>query len=168
VIEPLPVATLVAATVATGLLAGLFWSFTVAVMPGLRQVDDRAFVATMQRINVSIVNPVFLLVFLASPILTLAAALFQLGAADRAALPWAVAGFVLATATIVITFGANIPLNNALDAAGPPEQVGDLAAVRERFEARWVRLNNVRTLTSTAAFACLCWALVLYGRVSAS
>jgi len=39
--------------------------------------------------------------------------------------------------------------------------------VRERFdEARWVRWNNVRTLASTAAFGCLAWALVLFGRAT--
>ena len=163
----LATATLVAATVAMGLFAGLFWSFAVAVMPGLRQASDRTFVEAMQRINVAIVNPVFLLVFLGAPVLTIVAGALQLSADDRAPLPWIVAGFVLSAAAFVATVAVNIPLNNALDAAGPPDQAGDLAGVRERFESRWVRWNIVRAVTSTAAFACLCWALLLYGRAAA-
>ena len=62
-------------------------------------------------------------------------------------------------------FTVNVPLNNQLNAAGAPDRIADLAAVRERFEATWVRWNVVRTVASTAAFGCLTWALVLHGRV---
>ena len=63
---------------------------------------------------------------------------------------------------MVITAAGNIPLNNALDAAGRPvcHRINDLAAVRADFEASWVRLNIVRTLTSTGALACLVWAAI--------
>src|ERR671916_3351001 len=43
-------ATLVAATVAMGLLAGLFYSYACSVMPGLSRTDDRTFVSGMQQI----------------------------------------------------------------------------------------------------------------------
>jgi uncharacterized membrane protein len=57
-------------------------------------------------------------------------------------------------------------LNDKLKAAGAPERIADLAAVREQFnQARWVAWNLVRTVASTAAFGCLTWALVQYGRV---
>ena len=54
---------LIAAVLAVGLIAGLFCAFAYAVMPGLAQTDDRVFVSSMQRINVVIVNPLFLLLF---------------------------------------------------------------------------------------------------------
>lgn len=133
-LDVLTIVALVAATVAMGLFAGLFWTFSVAVMPGLRQVDARTFVGSMQRVNVAIVNPVFLLVFLGAPVLTIVAGVLQLGADDRAPLPWIVAGFVLSAAAFVTTARANIPLNNALDAAGHPDQVGDLEADRVDVE----------------------------------
>lgn len=159
-------ATLVAATVAVGLVAGLFWSFSVAVMPGLRRADARTFVATMQRINVAIVNPLFLVSFLGAPVLTIAAGALGLGTDEWAAFPWILAGLALYGVAFVITIGLNIPLNNALEAAGPPDGIADLAAVRASFEAPWVRWNIVRALASTAALACLSWALVLYGRTT--
>ena len=74
---------------------------------------------------------------------------------------WIVAGLVLYAAVLAVTFAVNVPLNNRLDAA-----TGDPAAARAAFEAAWVRWNLVRTVLSTAAFGCLCWALVLHGRLS--
>ena len=80
-------------------------------------------------------------------------------------LPWILAGAVLYLVVLVITFAINVPLNDRLDAAGDPSRIGDLHAVREQFEAAWVRANAVRTLACTLAFGCLTWALVLHGRL---
>ena len=76
-----------------------------------------------------------------------------------------VAALVLYALVVVLTLAVNVPLNDGLKAAGDPDRIADLAAVRERFnEARWVRWNLVRAIASTVAFGCLSWALVLYGR----
>jgi uncharacterized membrane protein len=158
--------SLLAATLSTGLIAGLFFSFANAVMPALRRVDDRAFVATMQQINRSILNAWFLSTFVGAALITATAAVLQWGD-GRPALPWIIAGLVLYLVMFAITRGVNIPLNDQLDGAGDPDQIADLAAVRGRFEARWVRWNLVRALTSTAAFGVLAWALVLHGRALA-
>jgi uncharacterized membrane protein len=85
----------------------------------------------------------------------------------RSVLPWIAVALILYLVVFVITIGVNVPLNDAIKAAGDPDRIADLAMVRERFdEARWVRWNNVRTLASTAAFGCLAWALVLFGRAT--
>ncbi|WP_046468541.1 anthrone oxygenase family protein [Allosalinactinospora lopnorensis] len=166
-LEVLRGVTLIAATLTMGLAAGLFYAFAVAVMPGLGQSSDRTFVETMQRINVAIVNGWFLVVFFGPLVLPLAAAALHLPVGGRAALPWIAAAFLLYGATIVITIARNIPMNNALDAAGPVDRIADPGEVRARFEGSWVRWNVVRAITSTAAFGCLIWALVLYGRIAA-
>ncbi|KUJ70244.1 hypothetical protein ACZ90_04915 [Streptomyces albus subsp. albus] len=157
-------AALIAATVTTGLGAGLFYAFSCAVMPGLRQADDRTFVTAMQRINVAIVNGWFMISFLGALVLTGLALFLQYRGGDRALLPWLVAALAFYLAMFVITVVCNIPLNNQLDAAGDPGRIHDLAAVREQFETVWVRWNIVRAAVSTAAFGCLSWALVLHGR----
>ena len=36
-------------TIAVGLTSGLYWGFSIAVMPGLRDTDDRAFVDGHER-----------------------------------------------------------------------------------------------------------------------
>jgi uncharacterized membrane protein len=157
-------ATLIAATLTAGLLAGLF--FAVAIMIGLHRVDDRTFIGAMQQINVGIQNGWFLISFLGAPVLAALAVVLHVSAGHRHALPWVAVGFVLAAATFIITVAINVPLNNVLDVAGEPDQITDLAAVRASFEAAWVRWNVIRTVTSTAAFACLSWALILYSRAT--
>lgn len=160
-------AALIAATVTTGLGAGVFYAFACAVMPGLRKAGDRAFVESMQRINVAIVNGWFMLSFLGALLLTgVAVACHVPGGDGRRVLPWVTAALVLYLAVFVITVAVNIPLNDALDAAGDPDRIADLTAVRERFEAVWVRWNTVRAVLSSAAFGCLVWALVLHGRTT--
>lgn len=59
-----------AATVATGLVAGVFYIFACAVMPALRRSGDRVFVEVMRNINDVIQNPVFFLSFMGALVLT--------------------------------------------------------------------------------------------------
>lgn len=157
-------ATLVVAAILMGHLAGFFFTFTNSVMPALGRGDDRAFVAGFQTLDRAVLNPLFLLGFTGAPLLTGVAALLQAGEDDRGVLYWTIAAFVCYFAVIAITRSVHLPLNAEIQAAGDPDQVADLAAVRERFEARWVRWNVVRTVACTAAFGCLVWALVLYGQ----
>jgi uncharacterized membrane protein len=137
---------LVAALVAAGLIAGLFYAYACSVMPGLARGDDKTFVEAMRGINVAIINPVFMLTFLGAPLLAGVAVFLNLGSKS---LPWVIAGFVFLVAMLVITGALNIPLNNAL------ENGDDYAAVRARFETAWVRWNVLRALVSTAGFGCL-------------
>ena len=53
--------------------------------------------------------------------------------------------------TLVITFAANIPLNEALAAA---PTTGGVDAARTEFEQPWVRWHLVRTVSGVGCFAC--------------
>lgn len=161
--ELLRTGALIAATVAMALLAGLFYTFAMSVMVGLRRTDDRTFVTAMQWINATITNGWFAISFFGSVVLSALAAVLHLGGDGRPVVPWIAAALVGYVATFVITIGVNVPLNNQLAAAGEPDRITDLAAVRARFEARWVRWNIARAVTSTAAVGCLAWALVVHG-----
>ncbi len=132
---------LVPATFGTGLVAGLFLAFSVAVMPGLRATDDAVFLATMQRINVAIVNPLFLVLFLGSPVL-LAAATF-VGPRDV----FLVLALLVHLAGLAVTPVVNIPLNNALAVASDP------GPARAAFEVPWNRAHTLRTVLMAASFA---------------
>ena len=72
---PLDVSGIVlgAAVIAMGLLAGLFYAFDVAVMPGLTGADDGTLVDAMQQMNDAIENPAFFLTFLGAPVLAVVA-----------------------------------------------------------------------------------------------
>jgi uncharacterized membrane protein len=155
--------TLLAATIGTGLISGVMFAYACSVMPGLARSSDHTLVETMQNINRAILNPWFLLPFVGSiPLIALAGVLAWRGGGQRA-LPWIVAAFAVYLVAFLITRGFNVPLNDQLDAAGTPDRIADLAAVRARFEAGWVMWNVLRTVAHAVAFGLLAWALVVQG-----
>ena len=158
--------SLLGATITMGLVAGVFALYAHTIMPGLRKTDDRTFVAAFQSIDRAIVNPWFMLTaFLGALVCTIAAVVTNRGSS---ALPWIAVALGLYLVAFVVTIAVNVPLNDAIKAAGNPNHIHDLAGVRARFhESRWAAWNLVRVVTSTGAFACLAWALVLYGRSTA-
>ena len=156
-------AGLLLATVATGLQAGTYYIFAWGVMPGLAMGDDRTYVAAMQQFNVSFINPWFLATFLGAPLLALIALVTHLRTRPAVS-AWVTGGFGLAAATVVITVVFHFPLNDALDAAGPPDRVPDLGAVRAAHESTWVTWNVMRALTSTGSLAALACGLLMSGR----
>ena len=157
--------SLIGATMTMGLAAGVFALYAHTIMPGLKSTDDRTFVAAFQAIDRAIINVWFMLsAFLGALVLTIIAAIAHRGAP---ALPWIAAALGLYAVAVVVTAAINVPLNNAIKAAGDPGHVQDLAHVRQRFhEARWAAWNLLRTATTTTAFGFLAWALVLHGRVT--
>lgn len=158
-------AVLLAATITVGLMAGTFFGYAVAVMPGLGRTDDRTFVAAFQAIDRAIINPVFLTAFFGALFFSALASVLHLWGDSRSVLPWVIAATVLYLVVFIITVRVNVPLNDAIKAAGDPDHI-DVTAVRERFdEARWAWWNTVRTALNMAALGCLSWAMVIYGRL---
>jgi uncharacterized membrane protein len=157
-------ASLILATMATGLGAGVFGLYQHTVMRGLGQTDDRTFVTAFQAIDRAIINPWFMASFVGAVLVAVVAAALNRG---WTVLPWILTALALSIVVFAVTVAVNLPLNDALKAAGDPDRIADLAQVRQQFdEARWVGWNLVRTIASTAAFGCLCWALVALGRAS--
>ncbi|MFF1676046.1 anthrone oxygenase family protein [Streptomyces sp. NPDC058256] len=150
---------LVAATVAMGLIAGVFYIYACNIMPSLSRSDDRVFIEVMQNINDQIQNPVFFLSFLGALLLAAVAAWQSRRSPHRW---WVFAGLVAYALVFLVTVAVNIPLNDELMDAGDPAKIADPAAVREEFEDPWVAWNVVRALLSTLALACLARALLLY------
>jgi uncharacterized membrane protein len=155
--------TLLAATVSTGLMAGLFAAFAYSVMPGLARSSDHTLVEAMQRINEAILNPVFMLPFLGSIPLLASAIVLAWRTPGRPALAWLIAAFACYLIAFMVTSGVNVPLNDQLANAGDPDHIGHLAATRSDFEHRWVAWNIVRAVLHTASFACMAWAAMLLG-----
>jgi uncharacterized membrane protein len=158
-------ATLVAATMTVGLIAGVLGLYAHTIMPGLGRTDDRTFVGAFQAIDRAIINPLFLATLVGALVLTVLATALHLGEEGRSVLPWLIAALLLYLAVFVITLRVHVPLNDGIKAAGDPDRIADLGDVRERFnEARWIRWNLVRAVACATAFGCLAWALVLHGR----
>jgi uncharacterized membrane protein len=146
-----------AATVTLAGIGGLYYSFACSVMPGLRATDDSTFVSAMSRINGAIQNPVFAVGFFGAFFCLAGAAVYSSVNALDSALPVGLA-WALYTATLVITFAVNIPLNNGLAKAAGSGQ----AAARRAFEQKWTRWNLHRTWLSLASLVALSagWAVL--------
>ncbi|MTE12323.1 anthrone oxygenase family protein [Nocardia aurantiaca] len=156
-------AALVAATLSTGLIAGVFYAYATSVMTALGQSDDRTFIDVMQKINVVIINPWFMIGFMGTVGFTVLAAALHLGKDTRTTLFWIGVALVLNMIAFGVTSGLNVPLNNQLANAGDVGRIGDLATVRSQFESSWVAWNIVRAVIHTLAFLVLMGALFVAG-----
>ncbi len=143
--------SLYAALVTTGLMAGIYLAFSIAVLPGIARTGDDTFVAAMRGMNAAILNPVFGLVFGGPLVFGIVAVATRLPDGNGISSIGAALGLYLAT--LLITGGINVPLNNRLDSTEPPE------AGRALFEKTWVRWNVVRTVVCTLSFVELAVAL---------
>ncbi|MFC8825870.1 DUF1772 domain-containing protein [Streptomyces sp. NPDC057137] len=158
--------TLIFAVMTTGLIAGVFASWSNAIMPGLGDVDDRTFVVAFRALDQAITNPMFLGGFTIAPLLIGLSAVLHLRTGQRAVLGWLGAALLFYLVAAVITFGVNEPLNEDFRVAPEPDSDAEFAAVRAQLdEARWAAWNTARAVTSTVAFGCLLWASVIRGRL---
>jgi uncharacterized membrane protein len=113
----------------------------------------------------AIINPWFMIFgFGGALVLAAAAAVANRG---MPAFPWIAVALGLYLVAVIVTMAVNVPLNDALKAAGDPARI-DVAQARAQFgEARWAAWNLLRVATSVPAFGLLGWALVLAGRATA-
>lgn len=134
-----------------GLMAGLYFAFSVFIMTALGRIDQAAGVAAMNSINTVIVQSLFLPVFMGSTLTCLALALLApFRWSEPGAALWLAGGVLYVAGMFVVTVAFNVPLNNALAAVQPAsEEVGALWA---RYLSDWTWWNHVRTATSTLAF----------------
>jgi uncharacterized membrane protein len=142
-------ATLILATLLCALVAGFLFAFAAVVMPGIRNLDDGAFIRTFQAIDRIIQNsqPLFIGVWVGSVLTLLVATVVGVRAVnglERTMLVGAAALYLLCVQLPTIT--VNVPLNNALQEVNP-DAMNEAARQRARyeFEARWNRWNMFRT-----------------------
>lgn len=159
-------ATVLLGAILMGILAGFFLTYGFTIMPALATVDDRTFVGAFQGLERMFGNPEYgfnwpvFLGYLVGPIVVALALVLN---RKRPVRSWIAAALVLALLTALSTEIFNVPLNEALIAAGDPDTI-DVAQVRVDFREDWWRLwNHVRSATSLGAFLCLTWGLYRYG-----
>ena len=147
-----------AAALGGGLMAGLFFVFSAFMMTALARLGAPQGIAAMQSINVAILNPIFLSVFLGTAVLSLVAAVGAIWNWSVDGSAWLLAGSLLYLAgIIVVTKAFNVPLNDALATVDPAS--GEGAALWARYLDVWVKWNHVRTIAGIGALASFILAL---------
>jgi uncharacterized membrane protein len=139
----------------TGLSAGVYYTFNVAVIPALHARSAKEHIAAMQAINIRIINPVFMLSFLGpSVLLPLAAVLHR----DSARLPLLIAAAGLHIIGVNgVTMAGNVPLNDGLAKVNLTTlDEAEAEQIRQTYQGQgssWMRLHNLRTMATIAATA---------------
>ncbi|GGM82871.1 membrane protein [Dyadobacter beijingensis] len=143
---------LLVTALASGLIAGLFYSYSCSVNPGLGALPDANYLAAMQSINRAILNPVFFFSFMGT-VLLLPLSTYQHFGTGR--FYWLLAAsLVYLVGTFGVTAMGNVPLNEALAKTDLAHATAkELAAHRLRFEMPWNRLHAIRTYASVLSFA---------------
>ncbi len=100
--------------VGAGIIGGVFYAFSTFVMQALAQLPPQQGMTAMQRINVAVLNPWFLGVFMATALLALACAIAAFLPWTPYRSPWLLAGGLLYLGTFLITGLRNVPLNERL------------------------------------------------------
>lgn len=133
--------------VVNGLVAGLFWGWTVSVIPGTKNISDLNYVETMQTINRDILNPWFLGAFMGGPILLVLSTILYWNEDNFTFI--LLGAITIIVGQFVVTAGRNVPLNNRLEAEdldGITEE--DAKRIREYYEGPWNFWQYVRTWAS--------------------
>jgi uncharacterized membrane protein len=131
------------AVLGAAMMAGLLFAFSNFVIRALSQLPPASGMEAMQRINVAIVNPIFLVLFLGTPVLCLLTVIASLELGPSAGRPYLLAGAVCYLGGVLgVTILFNVPLNGTLARLGP-------SAAPEhwpQYVTTWLRWNHVRTI----------------------
>ncbi len=149
--------TLVAA-LGCGIIGGVFFAFSSFVMRAFARLSPAEGMAAMQSVNIVVLNPVFLSVFVG----TAAVCAVEGGAA---VLRWQEPGSVYRLAggllyllgCFGVTLAFNVPRNEAL--ARVKRSDPDSARLWAGYVSSWTAWNHVRTVAAAAGAAVFCLAL---------
>jgi uncharacterized membrane protein len=141
------------AIILSGLMAGFFWAWDVAVMQGLTKVEPQVAIAAMQAINANIRNLPFGLGFFGTEVALVVAAL--LAFVSRTALwpTWSLVGAALVyfLGVVLVTLARNAPLNELLSNARAG--IGDPGAIWADYAVPWLGWNRLRILAAVVVLA---------------
>jgi uncharacterized membrane protein len=147
------------AIVSCGLMAGLFFAFSNTVMRSLAKLPSDQAISAMQLLNVEIINPIFLLVFVGSVICCIATIMLSLTSEASKNSALAVSGAAIyLLGSIVVTAVFNIPRNNALAAIS--QNPIESAAFWSTYLSEWTFWNHIRLVAATVSFALLSLSLL--------
>lgn len=141
-----------------GLMAGVFFAFSSFVMSALGRLQPVQGMAAMQSINIMVINPSFMMVFLGTAVACIVLAIFSLLKWNQPDTPYLLLGSLLyIIGTFLVTIVGNVPLNNVLANAKPDSP--EAATLWSKYLTNWTLWNHLRTAAALAAAALLTIAL---------
>ena len=141
------------AVILTGLSAGLFYAWSVSVIPGTEKVSDLTYLETMQSINRAILNFAFFSIFFGSILFLSIASIYQLHNNMLTFWLMLASSVIYLLGTVGVTALGNVPLNNELEALNLAE-IGSikLKEFRTYYELNWNKFHLIRTVFAVGSF----------------
>ena len=137
-----------------GLVAGIFFAFSTFVMGALAKLQPSEGIAAMQAINITVINPWFMVAFLGTAATCLFLAVSSLIQRQQPGSVYLFVGSLLyLVGTILVTMRFNVPMNDALAIVQP--HTPDAVSLWSRYLTNWTFWNHVRTAAALAATASL-------------
>ncbi|WP_244491163.1 DUF1772 domain-containing protein [Paramesorhizobium deserti] len=153
----MPTAVFLAA-IGSGVMGGFFYGFSNVVMAALGRLTPQGGTAAMQSINVTVLNPIFFILFFGTALLAVILAMAALLNLSQPGAYMLLAGSLLYLGGIIlVTMIFNVPMNEALAVVDPASPAG--AEHWTGYLDRWTAWNHVRTITGIIASACFVLAL---------
>ena len=142
--------------IGSGLIGGVFFAFSTFIMRALGRVPASEGVRAMQAINVTVLTPWFLGIFLGTGVGcgALLALLFVRGRPEGSGVLIGAATTYL-VGSILVTIAFNIPRNERL--ARVEADAPETAALWDGYLREWTFWNHVRTAASVAAAMLFTW-----------
>jgi uncharacterized membrane protein len=146
------------AAVGAATVGGVFFAFSTFVMRALAGLPPAHGVAAMQRINVVVLNTLFLGTMFGTAVLQGLSGLLALVAWVPGRSPLLLAAaIVYVVGSVGVTMAANVPRNDRL--ASMPADSDEARDYWPIYVREWTFWNHVRTAASLAAAACSMGAL---------
>jgi uncharacterized membrane protein len=146
----------VASITGAAIVTGLLFAFSNFVMSALAELDSEHAMYAMQQINEKIINPLFLFVFLGTPIICIFLiiySLLNLADAQSVFLLLGALGYIIGP--FGVTVRCNVPLNDKLATVAARE--GE--EVWKDYQIKWQRWNHIRTYIGLISIVILCLGL---------
>jgi uncharacterized membrane protein len=144
------------AALSSGLIAGIYFAFSVFIMQAFGKINSAHSIAAMNSINKMILRSLFMPLFFGSSIISLGliiAAIIHWGEAGTTLT--LIAGLVYFIGMFIITVAFNVPLNNLLAKTEPDSN--NAQQVWSHYLNNWTRWNHLRTVSSLITCVICIW-----------
>ena len=137
-----------------GLMAGVFFAFSVFVMSALARLQPAQGIAAMQSINITAISPLFMTVLFGTAVACIFLTISALSNWHQPRSIYLLVGSLLyLIGTVLVTIAFNVPLNDALAKVEPNSTSG--ASLWASYLTTWTNWNHVRTISALAAATAL-------------
>lgn len=134
------------AAISTGMMAGIYFAFSVFIMDSFKALPNPTAVASMQSINKVILSSGFMPLFFGSSLLALTLIFIVDNPLEA---PWVKgAGAIYVVGMFLCTLFFNVPLNNRLENAKDENEARQIWLL---YRVEWTRWNHLRSFSSFLA-----------------